>query len=315
MDTSTSTTATPADTLIDEKSFEKGTWQEAMQRSANLLDRSTKARKQASSLLWTGAQTAIEEWLPNGDDDVSGENLYNEVLDILGKPRKGDASKVRTVAVAVKDHGLVLTIHPNLSKAYAEAVRLTKTQQVHADEDDAAEKAIEALAGSVPNSTTTVEGAAMLLLSKGIDGAVVSILDALGANNEAAHRSFMRAVSTEIAARVQAAKPKPQPKAPATAKGAAQPSKGTSPKASVKTAGTKPKQAGTGTKARPVPVSKSKGDPNKRALPTKARPVAVKADKGEPVSEPVEAGAEHVGTPEVPVKRATTKARPVVVQR
>lgn len=295
--------------------YEKGSWQEALQRSSSLLDRSTKARKTASTLLWTGAQTAIEEWLPEADTDVSGENLYNEVLGILGKPRKGDASKIRTVAVAVKDHGLVLTIHPNLSKAYAEAVRLTKTQQAQADEDDAAEKAVEALAKSVPNSTTTVEGAALILLSKGIDGAVVAILDALGANNEAAHRAFMRAVSTEIASRVQAAKPKPAPKAPKAPKGAAQPQSGSgsSPKAAVKTAGTKPK-AGKGTKAKPVPVSKSKGDPNARPLPPKAKAVDPGA-KGESIHEPVEAGTEHVEAPEVPVKKAVTKAKPVVVKR
>jgi hypothetical protein len=298
---STVSTDSMADGSTGTVEYEKGTWREALHRSASLLDRSVKARKQASSLLWDGAQTGIEEWLPGADTDVSGENLYNEVLGILGKPRKGDASKIRTVALAVKDHGLVLSVHPNLSKAYTEAVRLTKTVQVHADEDTAAEKAIEAL--SVPNSTTTVEGAAAILLSKGIDGAVVAILDALGATNEAAHRAFMRAVSTEVAARVQAAKPKPAPKAPAKPKGAAKvASTGSSPKAAIKTAGTKAK-AGKPTKAKPVAVSSSKGDPNKKALPVKAKPVAVAtADKGAPVSEPVEAGT-------------AKKARPVVVQR
>jgi hypothetical protein len=295
-----STTGT--DTMADEESakreFDKGTWQEALQRSTALLDRSTKARKTASALLWTGAQEAIGEWMTDSDSDVSGEALYNEVLDILGKPRKGDASKVRTVAVAVKDHGLVLSVHPNLSKAYAEAVRLTKTQAQHANEDDAAEKAVEAI--TVPHSTTTPEGAAAILLGKGIDGAVVAILDALGANNEAAHRSFMRAVSTEIAARVQAAKPKPAPKAPATPKGAAKPSTGASPKAAVKTAGTKAKAkpVAAGTKAKPT---------------TKAKPVVKAKPKGQPVSEPVEAGTEPVGTPEVPVKKAA--GAPVVVRR
>jgi hypothetical protein len=308
------------DASEDETStYEKGSWQEALAQSSTLLDRSTKARKRASSLLWTGAVTGIEEWLPGSDTDVSGENLYNEVLAILGKARKGDASKIKTVAVAVKDHGLVLSVHPNLSKAYAEAVRLTKTQAANAAEDNAAEKAIEAL--SVPNSTTTVEGAAAILLSKGVDGAVVAILDALGATNEAAHRAFMRAVSTEIAARVQAAKPKPAPKAPAKAKGKAQVATGSSPKAAVKTAGTKAKPGkGKGTKAKPVAVSKSKGDPNNRVLPPRAKPATV-ADKGEPVHEPVHAGDAaaaqdgSVAPPEVPVKKAVTKAKPVVVRR
>lgn len=312
-DNSTTSTTDALDSGEEERTFEKGTWQEALHRSSTLLDRSTKARKQASTLLWTGAQTAIEEWLPNSDTDVSGEGLYNDVLDALGKPRKGDASKIKTVALAVKDNGLVLTIHPNLSKAYAEAVKLTRTAQVNAVEDDAAEKAIENL--SVPKTTGSVEGAAALLLSKGIDGAVVALLDALGAQNFDAHRALARAISTEIAARVQAAKPKPAPKAPAKDKGAAKvAASGSSAKAAVKTAGTKAKpKGGAGTKAKPVAVSKSKGDPNAKPLPPKAQAVS-EPDKGEPVSEPVEAGAEHVDTPAVPVKKSG-KARPVVIKR
>lgn len=295
------------DTMADDTSnevesavtYEKGSWQEALAQSSTLLDRSTKARKRASSLLWMGAQTGIESWLPDADTDVSAENLYSEVLGILGKARKGDASKIKTVALAVKDHGLVLTLHPNLSKAYAEAVRLTKTQAAQATEDDAAEKAIDDIVANAPKSTTSVEGAALLLLSKGIDGAVVAILDALGANNEAAHRSLLRAFSTEIAARVQAAKPKPAPKAPAKAKGAAKvAASGSSPKAAIKSAGTKAKPA-KGAKAKPVAVSASKGDPNNKALPPKAKPVAA-ANKPAPVSEPVAAG---------------TSAKPVVIKR
>lgn len=297
-------------------SYEKGTWQEALQRSTNLLDRSTKARKQASTLLWSGAQTAIEEWLPTSSTDVSGENLYSEVLDILGKPRKGDASKIKAVAIAVKDHGLHLSMYPNLSKAYAEASRLTKTVQQEADEDDAADKAVAALAESVPNSTTTVEGAALILLSKGIDGAVVAILDALGANNEAAHRSFMRAVSTEIAARVQAAKPKPVKAGPKA--GATQATGQTStPKATVADGKTKAKPATKGaTKAKPVATSATKGDPNKRILPgTKAKPVAAEQAepvKGEPVAEPVHVGTDTGEVAEAPVaKKAARRAVPV----
>lgn len=294
-----------AEATVEAVTYEKGSWQDNLNKSATLLDRSTKARKQASNLLWVGAQIGIEEWMPNADTDVSAEGLYNEVLSILGTPRKGDASKIKTVALAVKNHGLILAAHPNLSKAYAEATRLTKTVQAQADEDDAAEKAVEALADSVPKSTTSAEGAALILLSKGVDGAVVAILDALGANNEAAHRAFMRAVSTEIAARVQAAKPKPAPKA--------------GPKAGA----TQATPGGTAAaKAKPVATSKSKGDPNKKALPpVKAKPVAKKAT-AEPVTEPVHAGddvpdhdeaaANVVETPPVaskPVRRAVPVRR------
>ncbi len=254
--------------------FESGTWQRAMQRSAALFDRSTGDRKKASVLLWQGATSAIADWEDRSDVDVHAENLYADVLDILGAPRKGDASKIKTVALAVKNHGLVTSTFPNLSKAYAEATRLTKTVKQDKAEDDAAEKAVEALAADVPNSTTTVEGAALLLLSKGIDGAVVALLDALGKNNEAAHRSFIRAVSTEVASRVQAAKPKPAPKAPAAPKAGATKAKatpGTKAKAPAKTAAkttATPAKKAVPTKAKVQP-STAKPDATKRALPVK----------------------------------------------
>lgn len=189
--------------MNDKISYEKGSWQAALSKSADLLDRSAKNRKQASSLLWEGAKTGIGVWLPTSATDVSAEALHTEVLGILGKSRKGDASKIRTVAVAVRNNGLDVTAYDNLSKAYAEARRLTVQVRQDAEDDDAAEKALEAI--EVPKTTTTVDGAAALLLSKGIDGAVVAILDTLGSDNTAAHRSFLRAVSTEINSRVQAA--------------------------------------------------------------------------------------------------------------
>jgi hypothetical protein len=249
--------------------YEKGSWQDHLNKSSVLLDRSVKAKKTAGNLLWTGAVTGINEWLPNSSTDVSGEAFYNEVKSILGASRKGDANKIKTVAVAVRSHGLDLSVYPNLSKAYGAAIHLTKTVAAQDAEDDAAEKAIESLVA--PKTTGSVEGAAALLLSKGVDGAVVAILDALGANNEAAHRAFMRAVSTEIAARVQAAKPKPAPKAGPKA-GATQ----------ATTGGATPKAV----KAQP---GKGKGKPVKKvAAPKAAAPV--ETDKGESQAEPVEAG-------------------------
>ncbi len=316
-----SDTTTTVDTDAATPTFEKGSWQDHLNQSAKLLDRSTTARKRASALLWQGAQEGIESWLPEAATDVQGENLYGEILLALGTARKGDASKIKTVALAVRNNGLILATYPNLSKAYAEATRLTKTVAAEKDEDDAAEKAIEALAENAPKSTTSVEGAAQILLAKGIDGAVVAILDALGANNEAAHRAFMRAVSTEIAARVQAAKPKPAPKAGPKA-GATQASTGTAAtRATVKDGATKAKPKGAaavGTKAKPVPVSATKGDANKRVLPAKAKPAqAVEVDepaKGEPVAEPVHAGddvPDHTVEQEAPVKKAARRAVPV----
>lgn len=261
--------------------YVKGSWQDNLHKSSALLDRSTKARKQASGLLWTGAQTGIEEWLPGSDTDVSGENLYNDVLGALGKTRKGDASKIKSVALAVKKHGLVLSLYPNLSKAYGEATRLTKTVQAQATEDAAAEKAIESI--EAPKTTGSVEGAAALLLSKGLDGAVVAILDALGANNEAAHRAFMRAVATEVAARVQASKPKPAPRS------------GPKTGATQAATGGKPRKAATVQPAKP----KQKG-----------KPVAAKATA--PTAEaPAEAGPVNDGV-ETSAPAPKAKARPVV---
>jgi hypothetical protein len=199
MSTTDTTTTTTAPT------FAKGSWQEALQRSSTMLDRSTKARKLASNLLWKGAVEGINEWIANSaDTDANGEGLYGTLLDALGTSRKGDASKIKTVALAVKDNGLDLAAHPNLAKAYGEAVRLTKGAKAEAAEDDAAEKAIESI--EAPKTASTQESAAALLLSKGVDGAVVAILDALGASNFEAHRSFLRSVSNEINHRVQAAR-------------------------------------------------------------------------------------------------------------
>ncbi len=275
--------------------YEKGSWQDHLNKSSVLLDRSVKAKKTAGNLLWTGAVEGINEWLPTSATDVSGEAFYNEVKSILGASRKGDANKIKTVAVAVRSHGLDLSVYPNLSKAYGAAIHLTKTVAAQDAEDDAAEKAIEAL--EPPKTTGSVEGAAALLLSKGVDGAVVAILDALGANNEAAHRAFMRAVSTEIAARVQAAKPKPAPKAGPKA-GATQ----------AKTGGT------TATKAVKAQPGKGKGKPVKQAAAPKAA-APVETDKGEAQDTPVEAGtmfadeSEQVADGQVaaPVKKAAVR--------
>lgn len=303
MSNTDTTTATPT--------FAKGTWQHDLHESSTLLDRAGKAKTRASGLLWNGATEGINEWLPNSSDDVNGEALYSLVIEALGTARKGDASKIKTVALAVRNNGLVLSTFPNLSKAYAEATRLTKTVQVQKDEDDAAEKAIESI--EAPKTTGSIEGAAALLLSKGLDGAVVAILDALGANNEAAHRAFMRAVSTEVAARVQAAKPKPAPKA--GPKAGAKQSTGKAPaKATIKDGSAK---------AKPAPVSASKGDPNRKALPPKAKAkpaqnqtsgaeVVSGADKGEPVDAPVHAGDDTPDHTEsaapTPVKKAVRRA-------
>lgn len=265
--------------VTEEVVYAKGTWQALLHTSEVKRVAGQKNNKAASALLWQGAQAAIEDWLPNSDNDVSAENLYNEAKAALGgEHRKGDASKIRAVAGAVKTKGLLLSLYPNLYKAYTEAQRLTTTVAKEKAEDEAAEKAVAGI--DAPKSSSTPEGAALIVLSKGLDEAARLLLDALGASNEAAHRSFMRAISQEIAGRVK-------PKAASTVKagpkaGATQAKTGTAVKPTVKAkaAPVKAKAAPVQTKAAPVKATKA-------APVVKGRPVAV---KGRPVvAKPVSA--------------------------
>lgn len=258
--------------------FVKGSWQDNLNKSVVFGERSEKAKKAAGVALWRGAQQAIETWMPTSTTDTGAEGLYSEVLEIMGTSRKGDASKIKTVAVAVREHSLDLSTFKNLSGAYTEAVRLTKTQAAEAAEDDAAEEVIESI--EAPKTATTPESAALIVFSKGMDGAVVALLDALngpsGAHNEAAHRAFLRALTSEIADRVQAAKPKPEPKA--------KPVKEKAPA----TATSKAAPAEVKTKAKPAP---------------KEAPVADEEDEVEVEDSDV--------TEEAPVTETPAKAKPV----
>lgn len=281
--------------------YEKGTWQDTMQKSSVLAKRGDDAKKKAGVLLWTGTQAAIETWLPNVDADVSAEGLYEEVKDALGESRKGDASKIKTVAVAVAHHGLDLSSSKNLSQAYNAARALTVVAEQQKVEDGALDKAVEGI--EAPKTTGSVEGAAALLLSKGIEGAVVALLDALGANNFDAHKALVREFQTEIASRVQAAKPKPAPKP-------AKPKKATASTGAAKKA-TAAKPASGKTKGKPVGTA-----PKATAAPVE-EPVVEDAD---PVDEDMfdaiegEEQGEVVETPTVPVAKrpAGGKGRPVV---
>jgi hypothetical protein len=282
---------TPATTT---STYEAGTWQATLDRSATLFEKSGKDRKRASSLLWDGAQEATTEWIDgDSDTDVNAEALYASVLDILGTPRKGDASKIKSVALAVKNHGLVLSIYPNLSKAYAEATRLTKTVQVQAAEDTAADEAVAAIQDAAPKSSSTPEGAALIVLSKGVDEAARLLLDALGATNTAAHRALMRAISQEIAGRIQ---PAPKP-----AKKAAAPKPKTGAKAKAPKAGAaKPKPASGAAKPKPAaPVVKAK--------PVAAAPV----EDVEPTVGDMFEEFDVTDDAPVEVAPATTKPKPV----
>jgi hypothetical protein len=242
--------------------FKAGSWQETLAKSAALQDRVKKGSARASALLWEGAQEAINQWVPKSERDENGEKLGAAVTEALGKSRKGDASKIKTVALAVKNNGLVLSQH---SKAYAEATRLTKTVKVHIAEDEAADEAVSAIAA--PKSTSSPEGAAKIVLSKGVDEAARLLLNELGAENIAAHRAFMRAISQEIVGRI----PKPAPKPPKKAA----PKKGA--KAAKKAAPKKAAPKAASTKAKPVAVKSAPAKAKPVVASTKAKPVAVKA--------------------------------------
>lgn len=273
--------------------YEKGSWQEALQKSSIRLDQSAKARKIASTLLWKGAKEGIEGWLPESTTDVSAEGLYGDVIEALGRSRKGDASKIKTVAVAVRVHSLDLSTFPNLSKAYAAARALTVVADQQDEEDNAADEAIASI--EAPKSTSSVEGAAALLLSKGVDGAVVAILDALGKENEAAHRAFLRAVSVETSSRVKA-----------KADAVAAEKKAVSDAKRAEEAAKKAAQPKPAKKAAAPVATKAKGKPASKGKPVKAAEPEVEATE--------EDGSENaVETPDVPVaNKAKGKGRPVV---
>lgn len=272
----TENTETPAKPVVTKAPT---TWKDTLAKSEAVRVKGVKFTKDAGHLLWTGAQEAINSWLPDADIDVSGETLYTEVMDALGgKHRKGDASKIKTVALAVKENGLVLAVYPNLSKAYAEAVRLTKTTQQNADDDAAADKATEDIAKRASATASTPEDAALIVLAKGVDEAAKLLLDALGANNDAAHRALLRAISNEIAGRVKpkVSTVKAGPKDGATQAGTAAFGQSTKPKAAVQTA-TKAKPVAAGTKAAPVKAAPAKAaQPVKTAQPVKRAAPVVK---------------------------------------
>lgn len=185
--------------------YEKGSWGEMLQQSTTLKERAGKATKRAGEMLWNGAQAAIEDW--NSDTDPSGEELYELVKAALGNARRGDAKKIKDVALAVVNHGLVMSVYPNLSKAYAEARRLTSEAPAQKQDDETADEVLSSI--TAPKTATTIEAAAKVLLAKGSDGAVVALFDAIteaakdGDAAEAAIRSFLRAATSEATARVK----------------------------------------------------------------------------------------------------------------
>jgi hypothetical protein len=279
--------------------YEAGSWGDMLAKSSTLKARAGKADKQASILLWKGATGAINEWLED-KSDTTGESLYNGVIAAMGRARKGDASKIKLVAIAVTQHNLDLTAFDGLAKAYAEARRLLQIN-VRNDSDEQVAEALTA-AIDAPKTATSPSAAAAMLLAGGIDGAVVAIFDKLkdmaqgdNAKTESAYRSFLRAATTEAAARAkfvadEAAKVKHEAsetaraereeqiaarKAAQAAKVQATPVKAAAKKAPVK-AGTKPVAAKAPVKAAaPKPVAAKPAAPAAKPKPVvRPKPVA-----------------------------------------
>lgn len=246
----------------------KGTWQDDLATSSKLRDKSDRERKRAGALLWDGAKAGIEAW--DSESDPSAERFSDEVNAVLGAGRKGDASKIKTVALAVKSNGLDLDEFPNLSKAYAEARRLTQTVKVEADEDSAADEVISAL--DVPKTASTAEAAAKIVLAKGVDEAARLLLDTLGDHNFDAHRALLRALTQETSGRVKAQK---EAEKKAAVVDAPKPGATQASKADKKAT---PKAAPKGsTKAKPAPVEapteKAEAIEGEKAKPVVKKPV------------------------------------------
>lgn len=245
------------------------TWAKTLEASEKARVSAEKNGKKAGILLWDGAVGAITEWDKSSDPD--GSTLYDEVKDALGGDhRKGDASKIKTVAMAVANHGLDLNDFPNLSKAYKAASDLTKGAPQRKEEDDAADEATSAI--EVPAKPSTPEDAAKIVLAKGVDDAARLLVATLGRENGPAHRALIRAMSAEITgvAKALAEEKKAAEKAQREADKAEAGEKiqqAKAAKAEAKQAEPKAKP-----KAAPVKSDKPKAAPVKKAAPKVAAP-------------------------------------------
>ncbi len=298
-------TDTPGEFATDQE-FEKGTWEFKTREASRLYKRAEGANKRASTMLWDGAKEAIEDWSAKSEDDVNAEALSHRLLVIMGTSRKGDVSKIKKVAVAVRTKGLATENFPNLSKAYAEARRLLDTTVEEQTEDTAADGAVQAVAADAPKTASSIESAVALAISLagGADEFARVVFDTInhgGGENHEAHRSFVRAFAEEAAGRVRKvadaekarkAAEREQAKADAAA----------TVEANKAERATKAEAPAKGkAKAKPV-ESKSKGNPNEKALPPKQT-----ADSGE--SSDLDALADEAPAPS-PAKKAAAKPKP-----
>ena len=292
------------------------TWAETLRAAARKLDTAAVTAREGNSLVWLGGAAAIADVTSGSDYD--GIAFYEQLLGALGQPRKGTASKLRTVADAVIEHGLDTSEHKSLAAAYNAARALNRTRTVEVAEDTALDEALSALIA--PKSTSTIEGAAKLLLSKGEDEAVRQIFDAIGGDNFAALRSFVRAATQELSGRVKASQE--AAKKEAAAKAAKKRAKAAQDKAAQdkqdKKSGEKkaPVRRASGTRKAPAkkvePEQVEQAEPEQAAKPARQvrKPRAkAPAPKAEPTLDGGEAPAPRVVRRVV--RRPAAKGRPV----
>ena len=291
------------------------TWAETLRAAARKLDTAAVTAREGNSLVWLGGAAAIADVTSGSDYD--GTAFYEQLLGALGQPRKGTASKLRTVADAVVEHGLDTSEHKSLAAAYNAARALNRTRTVEVAEDTALDEALSVLIA--PKSTSTIEGAAKLLLSKGEDEAVRQIFDAIGGDNFAALRSFVRAATQELSGRVKASQE--AAKKEAAAKAAKKRAKAAQDKQDKKSGEKKaPVRRASGTRKAPAKkVEPEQAEPEQAAKPARqvrkprAKAPAPKAEPELENTEPTLDGGEAPAPRVVRrvVRRPAAKGRPV----
>ena len=264
-----STNTNTSTSQTSQTSTSTSTWRTALRQAGLQKDEARANTKEAGQAAWAAARAGIEEWLTVKGADPEAQAFHGEVLHYYGKARKGEASKIRTIALATANNGLDPNTYRTLGAAYAAALKLTKIADINATEDEAlaAASAAAASAAAASAAVSAATGApadmAIMIMSLGAKTAVTLMLDALGEDNLPAHRALLRELSKQVGERnekVQAktaaskpakpAKDKTVPKAVASQPAPVQPAK-------TKPAKTKPAKADV-KPAAPVKVKTTK---------------------------------------------------------
>jgi hypothetical protein len=246
------------------------TWRIALQQAGLQKDEARANTKEAGQAAWAAARAGIEEWLTVKGADPEAQAFHGEVLRYYGKARKGEASKIRTIALATANNVLDPNAYRTLGAAYAAALKLTKIADVNATEDAALAASAAALAALAAASapTGTPESMASTIMALGAKKAVTLMLDALGEDNLPAHRALLRELSKQVGERNEKAQAKTTASTPAKDK--------TVPKADVK-----PAAPAKPAKTKPAPAKPAKADV-KPAVPVKVKTAKTKTKAAKP---------------------------------